>query len=134
MGCMCNNGLRFAFKELDVNTKPFLQLSNCAEARVLADALTIAKCACGKLKGCQTSNICTSIEDFTRWQANAANLPCYEVGRVVDLLSCPTTPECQTGDCPPFEGCPPGIICDEEEEPPFFTICFDGNDLFAVAL
>jgi len=27
MGCSCGQGLRFAFKELDIKTKPFLQLS-----------------------------------------------------------------------------------------------------------
>jgi hypothetical protein len=113
MGCNCNNGLRFAFKELNADTKPFLQLSNCEEARILADALTIARCACGKLQGCRTSSICTSVEDFTRWQADASNLPCYDVGRVLALLSCPSN------ECPP--------------NTPNCEICFDGNDLFAAA-
>lgn len=114
MGCNCNNGLRFAFKELDVKSKPFLQLSSCSDARVLADALTIAKCACGKLQGCRTSSICTSVEDFLRWQADASNLPCYDVGRVIALLNCPHE-----------NGCPSNI--------PDCEICFDGNDLFAQA-
>ncbi len=130
MGCKCSRGLRFAFKELDVKTKPFLQLSNCEDAALLANALTITQCACGQIQGCKTSSICTSISDLIKWH-DASLFPNLNTGRAVTLLRCPVCigsfcddcigPGCE-GDCvncdppPPPEDPPPPVIdfiCDE---------------------
>jgi hypothetical protein len=101
MGCKCGQGLRFAFKELDVKEKPFLQLSSCEDAALLANALTITQCACGQIQGCKTSSICTSISDFIQWRNDASFAPNANTGRAVALLLCPDITECppDSPDC-----------------------------------
>lgn len=98
MGCKCGQGLRFAFKELDANDKPFLQLSSCEDAALLANALTITQCACGQIQGCKTSSICTSIKDFIKWRQDASFAPNANTARVVALMLCPDKPECLPDD------------------------------------
>lgn len=107
MGCKCNKGLRFVFEELDVKEKPFLQLSNCDDAALLANALTITQCACGQIQGCKTSNICTSIEDFKKWRDDASFSPNQNTGRAIVLLKCPKN----VPVCPPE--LPQCFICED---------------------
>lgn len=109
MTCNCNKGLRFAFQELDVKTKPFLQLSNCQDAALLANALTIIRCACGQIQGCKTSSICTSISDFIRWSNDASFVPNSNTGRAVALLKCAT--DTNIPKCPP--DLPECFICED---------------------
>ena len=108
-GCVCGKGLRFAFQELNADTKPFLQLSSCSDAQLLVDALTIARCACGQILGCRTSSVCTSIADMQQWTNDASFIPCLEVGRAVSLLMCSDA------------------SCNDVE------ICFDGQNFFDVS-
>ena len=93
MGCNCicnNNGLQFVFKELNRKTKPFIILTSdhCADAKLLADALDIVKCACGQINGCCASRIFASIDDMVRWKSDVASVPCSEISRALSYLQC----------------------------------------------
>lgn len=90
--CICNNnGLQFVFKELNRKTKPFLILTSdhCADAKLLADALEIVKCACGQINGCCASRIFASIEDMLAWRNDPSLVPCSDIARALSFLQCP---------------------------------------------
>jgi hypothetical protein len=89
--CICNNnGLQFVFKELNRKTKPFLILASdfCDDAKLLADALNIVKCACGQINGCCFSRIFASINDMLSWRSDASLIPCSDIARVLSYLQC----------------------------------------------
>jgi hypothetical protein len=132
MGSKCSRGLRFAFKELDVKTKPFLQLSNCEDAALLANALTITQCVCGQIQGCKTSSICTSIADLIKWH-DASLFPNLNTGRAVNLLRCPVCVGSVCDDCIgpgcEFHGCPECEPPDDPPPPVIDFICDEGSSL-----
>lgn len=89
--CTCNNnGLQFVFKELNRKTKPFLILTSDHQddAKLLADALDIVKCACGQINGCCASRIFASVDDMLLWRSDIASIPNSEMARALSYLRC----------------------------------------------
>jgi hypothetical protein len=93
MGCNgnCNDGLQFVFKEMNRKTKPFLILTSdhCDDAKLLANALSIVKCACGQINGCCASRIFVSVNDMMLWSSDPSTVPCSDIGRALSFLQCP---------------------------------------------